>query len=227
MINVCCVFYGGKYKPIYVQHLYNMVERHLTIPHKFVCFTDWKTLYRQVKGDIEFKEFPRHDMEGWWNKLQLFHPQSGLEGVNFYLDLDVVITQNIDCFITHSKNEEFSIIRDFGQPETTYNSSVMKWNNSNATSLIWEPYFADRPRWRKVQGDQNVVTDMIKAKGKHILKPFPDEWTSSYKWLDRTRTRFSKSKWTFEQSKTAKITVFHGKPNPDESDQKWVKENWK
>lgn len=225
MINVCCVYYGNKYKQEYVQKLYNMVERHLTIPHKFYCFTDWKSLPRQIKGDIIYKEFPRHDMDGWWNKLQLFHPDVELDGVNLYMDLDVVIVDNIDCFVTHSKNEEFSIIRDFGQPDTTYNSSIMKWNNSTATSLIWEPYFKDRPKWRKVQGDQNVVTDLMK--GKEVLKPFPDEWTQSYKWLDRTKTRFSKSKWTFELSKTAKIAVFHGKPNPHESDQDWVKNNWK
>ena len=223
MINVCCVYYGNKYKTEYVQKLYNMVKRNLTVPHKFICFTDWKQLWRQVKGDIEFKPFPRHDMEGWWNKLQLFHPDL-LEGVNLYMDLDVVIVDNIDCFITHSKDEEFSIIRDFGQPDTTFNSSVMKWNNSTATKMIWEPYFKDRPKWRKMQGDQNVVTDLVS--GKDILKPFPDEWTQSYKWLDRTRTRFSKSKWTFELSDTSKIAVFHGKPNPHESEQDWVKKHW-
>lgn len=75
-----------------------------------------------------------------------------------------------------------------------------------------------------MQGDQNVVTDLVS--GKDILKPFPDEWTQSYKWLDRTRTRFSKSKWTFELSDTAKIAVFHGKPNPHESEQDWVKKHW-
>ena len=39
-MNFCCVFYGTKYKFEYVQNLYNMVQRNLTIPHNFVCFTD-------------------------------------------------------------------------------------------------------------------------------------------------------------------------------------------
>jgi hypothetical protein len=225
MINVCCVYYGDKYKPEYVQILYNMVQRHLTVPHEFYCFTDHTNLFDLVTGKIHFKSFPRHDMEGWWNKLQLFNPDTGLEGVNFYLDLDVVILKNIDCFVNWGDENTFGIVNDFGQPDTCFNSSIMKWNNKTASNIIWEPYMKDRPRWRKVQGDQNVISDLIRKQ--KILKVYPDEWSQSYKWLDRTQKRFHKSKWTFEQSPEAKISVFHGRPNPHESDQQWVKDNWK
>ena len=72
MINVCCVYYGNKYKAEYVQKLYNMVKRNLTVPHKFICFTDWKQLWRQVKGDIEFSQNLRTengaDIEGYIKK---------------------------------------------------------------------------------------------------------------------------------------------------------------
>jgi hypothetical protein len=78
MINVCCVYYGDKYKPEYVQKLYNMVKRHLTIPFEFYCFTDHVNLFDLVYGKIHFKSFPRHDMEGWLNKLQLFNPDTGI-----------------------------------------------------------------------------------------------------------------------------------------------------
>jgi hypothetical protein len=164
-------------------------------------------------------------MEGWWNKLQLFHPETGLQGVNLYMDLDVVILKNIDCFATHGDDTTFGITNDFGQPTTIYNSSIMKWNNINASSLIWDKYFADRISWRKVQGDQNVITDLMK--NQPILIPFPDDWTFSYKWFSRTQPRFPKNQWTFEQDMNAKVAVFHGNPNPPESNQQWVKDNWK
>ena len=81
MINFCCVSYGTKYKPEYVQKLYNMVERHLTLPYKFICFTDQdQLLKRQVKGDIEFRRFKDHTLHGYWNKLQLFNEEENLEG---------------------------------------------------------------------------------------------------------------------------------------------------
>jgi hypothetical protein len=202
-----------------------MVSRHLTIPFKFHCFTDHVNLGDTVKGDITFNKFRRHDLEGWWNKLQLFSNDSGLEGVNFYLDLDVVILDNIDCFINWGDDNTFGIIRDFGQPDMFFNSSIMKWNNKICNDKIWKVYINDRPRFRRLQGDQNVVSDLMK--GDPNIKTYPDEWTQSYKWYDRSKTRFHKSKWNFELMPTAKIAVFHGKPDPHESDQEWVKNHWK
>ena len=100
MINFCCVLYGTKYPVEYAQNLYNMVKRHLTIQHKFYIFTDNVRLKSIIKGDVIVKQFPLHDMNGWWNKMQLFNPDTGLTGVNLYMDLDVVIMKNIDCFAT-------------------------------------------------------------------------------------------------------------------------------
>ena len=225
MINICCVYYGSKYHRNYVQMLYNMVKRNVTIPFKFICFTDHIKMPKLISGDIEFKIFPRNDMEGWWNKLQLFNPETNLNGINFYLDLDVVILKNIDCFLTWGDDLSFGITNDFGQPNTTLNSSIMKWNNINCSEKIWHNYFNNKPHFRKLHGDQNVITELMR--NDKILKPFPDEWTFSYKWYNRDKPRFSKSDWTFEQDPNAKIAVFHGNPNPHESDQQWVKDNWK
>lgn len=224
-INFCCVFYGNKYEIRYVQHLYNMVKRNLTIPFNFIVFTDHVKLAKLLVGDITVKQFKRHDFEGWWNKIQLFSPESELEGVNFYLDLDVVILDNIDCFIEWGDDKTFGITNDFGQPNNWYNSSVMKFNNEVTTPAIWDKFMSDRVQWLRLQGDQNVITELMR-KSDH-LKPFPDDWTFSYKWFSRKVPRFSKQKWTFEKDPKAKIAVFHGHPNPHESDQDWVKSNWK
>ena len=93
-----------------------MVKKHLSIPYKFICFSDSVYLKKQLPEDAEVRPFPEHNLQGWWNKLQLFHPETNLSGVNFYLDLDVVILDNLDKFISYSKDDEFSPIRDFGQP---------------------------------------------------------------------------------------------------------------
>ena len=76
----------------------------------------------------------------------------------------------------------------------------------------------------RLQGDQNVITDLVDKKPlvKNV-KIFDDTWTQSYKWLDRSQTRFHKNSWTFEQSKNAKVAIFHGNPKAHESDQEWVK----
>ena len=63
MINVVCVNWGLKFKPIYTQTLYNMVQRHLTVPHKFICYTNHIKLQKIVKGDnVEMVELMTNDI---------------------------------------------------------------------------------------------------------------------------------------------------------------------
>ena len=180
-----------------------------------------------IDGNINVSEFPEHDLKGWWNKLQLFHPETNLSGVNFYLDLDVVIVDSLDKFITYSKDDEFSPIRDFGQPHRWFNSSVMKWNNNFASGIIWTNFIKEKSLWMRQQGDQNVITDLITKYYGEKIKTYPDEWTFSYKWTSRKHQKFSESVRTYEQVPGASIAVFHGKPDPHESTQKWVIDSWK
>lgn len=229
MINFVCVNWGLKFKPLYVQNLYNMVQRHLTIPHKFILFTDRLKFHKNVKGpNIEFRKLPSEEYKGYWNKLLLFSPEAKLEGVNLYMDLDVVIKDNIDDFATFGDEDSFCVMRDFGQPHMWYNSSIFRFNSINATKFIWEPFLKEKSKHMTLQGDQNVITNMLKLQpAAKKLKIYPDHWTQSYKWYDRSQTRFHKKNWTFEEDEKAKVCIFHGNPKPHESTVDWVVKNWK
>ena len=69
MINVVCVNWGLKFKPIYTQTLYNMVKRHLTIPYKFICYTNHIKLQKIIKEDnFEVRKLPfAEEYQGYWN----------------------------------------------------------------------------------------------------------------------------------------------------------------
>jgi hypothetical protein len=43
MIEVVCVKYGTKYGADYVNKLYEGIEKNLTLPHRFSCFTEDST----------------------------------------------------------------------------------------------------------------------------------------------------------------------------------------
>ena len=229
-MNFACVYYGDKYKIEYVEKLYNMVQRHTTLKHNFICFTDSTIIHRRLKKTlpghkIEFRKFKRDDFNGWFNKLQLFSPDSNLTGNTLYMDLDVVILKNIDEFFTIGQDHNFVGMNDFNPTSGTFNSSIMKFNNNTTSKLIWDAYFKNRSEYRKLPGDQNIISALIK-KHKDTIS-FPDSWTQSYKWYDRTGKRFHKNKWTFEQHPEAKVCVFHGSPNPHDSKEQWVRNNWK
>ena len=225
-MNFACVYYGDKYQIEYVEKLYNMVQRNTTLEHKFICFTDNTIIRRKLKHtQIEFREFTRHDFDGWFNKLQLFSPDSKLDGNTLYMDLDVVIMKNIDCFLTYGEDHNFVGMNDFNPTTGQFNSSIMKFNNDTTSDLIWKEYMKRRGDFRKHAGDQNIITDLIKTHKDTIS--FPDSWTQSYKWFDRQGKRYHIEKMTYEQDPNAKVCVFHGNPNPAESTQEWVKELWK
>ena len=100
----------------------------------------------------------------------------------------------------------------------------MKFNNDVATIAIWSKFLEKKAKLMELQGDQNVMSKLIK--GNDNLKVMPDEWTFSYKWYSRTDPRFAKDRWTFEKKQNAKIAVFHGEPRPHESNEKWVQKEW-
>jgi len=233
MLNFACVYYGDKYtRPptdpwSYLRNLYNMVERNLTVPYRFVCFTDSTVLHKQreFRGkDIDFRQFKRHDFEGWFNKLQLFSPESKLEGDTLYMDLDVVIMKNIDELATIGESKNFVGMNDFNPSSGLFNSSIMRFNNQYH-SIIWKEYLKRKTEFNHAHGDQDIISAIIKSHEDSIA--FPDSWTQSYKWLNRKGERYHIDKMTYEQDPNAKVCVFHGNPNPDESPQEWVKELWK
>ena len=223
--NFVCVCYGDKYAVKYVQNLYNMVKRNTTLPINFIVFTDHVKMHKMVDKDIEIRQFKETDLQGWWNKLQLFHPDTYLPGITLYMDLDVVIMGNIDCFYSHEPQLDFCGMNDFNPVSGVWNSSIMRFKQQELHGRIWHKFMSNRPEYlRKFPGDQNLISDfLLKTPG---CDSFPDSWTQSYKWYDRSGTRYSKQNWTYEHNGESKVAVFHGNPNPHESEQEWVKSNW-
>ena len=96
MINFVCVNWGTKFNPTYTQNLYNMVKRHLTIPHKFIVFTDHVKLHKILKGDIEVRKLTFADhYQGYWNKLSLFSNASQInDSFLFCVILNIILKRN-------------------------------------------------------------------------------------------------------------------------------------
>ena len=229
MNNFVCVCYGDKYPVEYVQKLYNMVKRNLTKEFKFTVFTDHVKMHKMVSEEINVVKFPLFDLEGWWNKMQLFHPDVDLPDTTLYMDLDVVITSSIDCFFEHEPGNHFMGMNDFNPVTGLWNSSIMRFQHKPVSNHMWENFVKGRSEFlKRYPGDQNLISHLIKDNpGKLSVSSFPDSWTQSYKWYDRKGRRYSAQDWTFEHNGESLVTVFHGQPNPHESDKKWVKNAWK
>ena len=227
-VNVVCVNWGKKYAPEYVTRLYKMVARNTTKKFKFYCLTDENDAYQNPIIPIQIPS----GLEGWWNKMLLFRPGILPDGEYLYLDLDVVIVDNIDCFFEFIG---FGITRDFINPDKgllegkEYNSSIMRFTQNEE---LWNFFTANSEIWQINQerthffGDQNVISAYLNQQG--YQSPFPDSWIWSFK-IGSIRGRRPLDHTKFfgaEIPENGKICVFHGRPNPNEVSIDWVSENW-
>jgi hypothetical protein len=210
---VVCVCYGTKYPNSYVHRLRNAVAKHLPIDHEFVCLSD-----REIEG-IKTIPLPQLDKraEGWWQKINLFHPGLFPDGARMlYLDLDVVITGDLSILAMQWKAEPLAMIYNFGpnRGHCAHNSSVMLWtSNDERVHPIWLEYQRNAPTIMKaLHGDQCWIWRVLRDN----VANFPRDYIASYKYDVRGKA----------VDLQTRVVVFHGNPKPDQCREPWVRDNW-
>jgi len=156
MLNVVCVLrQGGKvgYNAEWVDKLQRGIQRNLTIPHRFVCFSDCPVNCERIEllpGDY-----------GFWSKMQLF--KSGLlTGPTLYIDLDTVICGNIDHMVASIQDQPF--VMWIEADKNIHSSALMYWQGDH--SYLWDT-FVSKPlsHWESLYGvpplygDQAIVSE--------------------------------------------------------------------
>ena len=219
-IIVCCVKWGTKYPPLYVNRLRNMVARHLSHGHEFVCLTEDPA---GLAGDIRIIALP-DGLTGFWNKISLFrHDMFEPRATILYLDLDLVVVGAIDFLLDDPGG--FRMIGNW-RTKRAMNSSVMRFQAGEQAHAYER--FIERPQEimssGRYAGDQNWITEQIPQ-----ATFFPSRKIVSYK-LDLPSHVFPLAKkvgldfsfikaahfMTVAPPPDASIVVFHGKPDPED-----------
>ena len=201
--NVVCVKAGPKYGPDYVNKLYSMCRRHITLPFRFVCLTDDVT---GVDDGIECLPLPDPQFKGVWHKLSVFRPRLyDITGRILMIDVDVVIVDNMDGFLTLPGS--FCINLDWNAETPTLQGSIYRLE-AGSLPHVYERLAATYPdSCAPYRGEQGWLTANIKE-----WTTWPDGWSVSYKkHCDRWRWFPSRV------PKGAKIVNFHGIPNPPDA----------
>ncbi len=193
MNNIVCVKWGNLYGPEYVNILYAMVKRNMTLPFRFICFTDDTT---GIHADVETKPLLNKTLKGWWSKIEYFKsPLDDIEGPTLAIDLDVYIVNNIDDFFTFEPNE-FCMKWDYAGHG--HSSCVMRFNAgqypniydnldlNNIDHAIHNTVagFKNHKYW----GDQMWITEQLKNEP---VKLWPKEWIPKFA-IDCHREKISK-----------------------------------
>ena len=217
-INVCCVKEGDKYDSDYVNTLYLMVKRYLTVPFDFICLTENS---QNLLKEIHVITLEDRSIKGWWNKCLLFKP-GVLSGNCLYLDLDMIILKNIDEFLI--QNQHLNILCNpislNGKIYYNINSSMLFWNtNIKEVSKIFFQYSENKMFYDNHKGlpheqigDQKVI---IESK-------------INYKFFPTNKIRYMK--FLTERDKldeNISIIVCKGKKQKDNKSDFFVKNYWK
>ncbi len=221
MKNIVCMKWGEKFSPVYVNTLASMVRRHLRSPYRFVCFTDNGN---GLDSGIEVRPLPEMELdtalpERGWRKLTMLGPKlADLEGQALFLDLDVLILDDLDPYFEYPG--EFLIVHEWGFRDPVIgNSSVFRFEIGKHGDVLDHFLRNGEAVRQEHRNEQAYLSHAIHRKG--ILRYWPDEWCRSFK-------RHCMQPFPLcyflppKKPEGVKIVVFHGNPNPDRAVTGWI-----
>ena len=205
---------GGHAPDDEVRTLKRMVDRHVVIPHEFVCISENK-----IDGVDTVK--PINDMPGWWGKINLFAPTVSRKR-NLWLDLDVTITNELCALYMPIMQAQLRICKNWAASDLgSCQSSVMYWEG-NSAQIIYDTFDHADATWPPVHtawskghpqcGDQEWITVLRDANKIEVEYFYP---------LDVVSYKYHCQRGVPELSA---VQVFHGRPNPKDCSEQWIRD---
>lgn len=222
-VNIITLKWGDRYPSSDVNLLYHSVKKNLSLPFRFICVTDdAQGLDRAIEA-VDFPKNPGIKNMPWPNVFaKLLLTQDGfanLKGPTLFLDIDLIIMDNIDCFFSYQEGS-FCIIHNWLPRRKTLfrplprigNSSVFRFE-AGKSNFIYARFLAemeDATNRQKFRTEQAFLTYSVQE-----VHWWPQEWVRSFK---RHCQRPFPLNYVLEAKKPqTKILVFHGRPDPIEA----------
>lgn len=233
-VDCACVIHGDAYGWIYVERLYNMLKANCSHEIRMHVFTEATRNVPAPYIKHTLKEWPgiSGHRKGWWYKMQMFNSQN-FAGRLLYLDLDTVITKNID-FMWNASDRYFWTIKDFKylwRPTWQgLNSSVMLWDTVKF-DWIWQDFLSKNinATVKLHHGDQDYLNSVLTQKD---LRFFDTAQIQSWRWqckdggYNMTKRAYNRPDTGTTVDPSTVIMVFHGKPKPHEIQDSIVERYW-
>jgi hypothetical protein len=222
---IACLKYGDKYSADYVNTLYSMTQRHTTLEHEFICMTENA---QGLNPHIKVIGLETKGLSGWWYKPTFFSPNLGLDGTVLFIDLDVIIFNNIDKFFEYEPSK-FCISRGFSKNNKDgMNSSCFRFDTNTMNREYDEFINNSESIMKRLDGDQDWMQETVKD-----YSFWPNNWIMSYKLdmvdkkhIKKVGNRFQINIEPLHEKETS-IAAFHGEPNPHQIDNMWCKKHWR
>lgn len=211
--------WGERYGPEFVNRLNKSTQKHTKRPTQLICFTDNNNGIddKVICYPLPNINLPENISETPWRKLSVWqYPLHNLKGDILFLDLDLVITGNIDRFFDFNPGK-YCVIENWTQiGQNIGNTSCFRFPTRKYKSIFDD--FQNEPSkfWRKYHIEQIYLSDKIKEQ---IF--WPSDWCKSFKHnlLPKWPLRIWKPA---NLPESTSIVAFTGKPDPDDV----IRGNW-
>ena len=219
-VNIFTLKWGDRYGPAYVNRLYHGVRSNLTRSFRFFCLTDDDS---ELVPEVEVRPLPSIDLpkshaRTTWMKLGLFiDRRDDISGDCLFMDLDILITGNMDCFfdympgkrcIIHNWIQRHQILKrrpDIG------NSSVFRWS-ANTMQFAVDKFYSEQD-WA-LKNFKPPQTYLTYALGEKYW--WPESWVRSFK--RHAVPVFPLNLYLSPKVPgDTRILVFHGLPDPHQA----------
>lgn len=227
MYNIVCVLKTGKFNkhqntnkpPVVVDYgativpwLKRQVERHVTVPHRFVCMTNVEEIPGVEVIPLE------HDWDGWWSKLEIFK-KGRFEGTTLYIDLDTVILQNIDDLLTY--DHKFTTLDNISHPNSgDIGAGLMAWKDDY--SYLYDLFASNPEKYMKEcitsrnWGDQGFIKNNLGFDPARFQHTFPGIHSLRRELSDGINLEKGKPK------EDTRIVIFNADPKPWDMTEDWI-----
>ncbi len=227
-INVLCIKWGTRYGSEYVNRLYHGVKRNLQLPFRFLCLTENT---QGIEPQVETHPLPQTPFDEaafdakrggeTWRKIGLFQPGlANLRGDILFLDLDLVITGNLDDLFTYRPGK-FCIIHDWlekrrawmpGRHGLVGNTSVFRYNLEHHACVYTDFEKNQRSILDQFRIEQQYVSHALADQ----MEFWPSKWIQSFKRNCLPMFPLNLMRQPFKPT-GSRILVFHGRPFPDQA----------
>jgi len=140
-MRIICVYKtGGDYDARYVEAFHSAVQKFIHTKFDFYCLTDAAHELSYI-GGINILEL-KHNLPGWWSKIELFRPDISYEGTTIYFDLDVLLVKSIDRFVEKCIASAVPMMLrscdPIGEQNDWPSSSIMSWKGRGMNRIYYE-----------------------------------------------------------------------------------------
>ena len=213
MQTIVCMKWGSRYGSSFVNRLSRSIKRHTNRKTRLICFTDDTA---DINLDVQceplpYINLPKQIANTPWRKISIWqHPLLNLEGDVLFLDLDLVITGNLDRFFDY-KPGTYCVIENWTQKgQGIGNTSCFRFPVGKYKNIY--NLFQENPKkiWKEFHIEQIFLSHEIKEQ---VF--WPEKWCVSFK-------HDLLPKWPFRIWEPAKLpaetslVAFTGKPDPDD-----------